>query len=138
MSLWVPVVAAFGASLLTTLGALALEAQRQRAASRSAAAHRRRTAYIALIQSAHGTLTLGEVVRSVARAQSGLDNSLAIALRMRRPVDPFEIGWKLAAQLTPLLDAQAEVLSCGTPRASAAAKEVASRAGQSMRSPRLS
>jgi hypothetical protein len=126
MSLWVPVVAALGASLLTTLGALALEAQRQRAAARAASVQRRRAAYAALIQAAHGTLTLSQVLRSVLKVQSGLDDSISVLMRLRKPVNPFDLAWRLADELTPLLNAQAGVLSCGSPRAAFATKDVVS------------
>lgn len=128
MSLWVPVVAALGATLLTTLGALALEAQRQRAAARGASLQRRRAAYIGLIQAAHGTLALGQVLRGALRVQSGMDDSIALLLHLRKPVDPLELGWRVQGELTPLLNAQAEVLSCGTPRSVTAANDVVSRA----------
>lgn len=130
MSLWVPVVAALGAALLTTLGALLLEAQRQRAAARAASVQRRRTAYIGLIQAAHGTLTLGQVLRSVLKVQSGLDDSISVLIRLRKAVNPFDLAWRLADELTPLLNAQAGVLACGSPRAVSAAKDVVTSASQ--------
>lgn len=130
MSLWVPVVAALGASLLTTFGALALEAQRQRVGARAASDQRRRAAYAALIQAAHGTLTASQVLRSVLKVQSGLDDSISLLMRLRKPVNPFDLAWRLADELTPLLNAQAGVLSCGSPRAAFAAKDVVSSASE--------
>jgi hypothetical protein len=128
MSLWVPVVAALGASLLTMAGAFGLEVYRQRAAARAASVQRRRVAYATLIEAAHATLTLGQAMRSVVKAQSGLDASVSLMVRARKPVDPFEVALRLAGEVTPLLNAQAGVLSCGTPQAAGAARDVAARA----------
>jgi len=125
VSLWVPVVAALGASLLTSLGAWGLEASRQRAAARSAASQARRSAYVTFVEAANGMLMLGPTLRALLQTQSGLAFTLAGLLRLRPPVDPFQLAWRMADDVRPLLDAQAGVLSCGTPRAAIASKDVA-------------
>ena len=127
MSLWVPVVAALGAALLTTLGTLGLKAMRHQAASRSEAIKGRRAAYLAFSEAANGMLMLGQTLRNLLRTQTGLANSLAQILRLRRPVDPFELAWRMADQVRPVLDAQSGILSCGTPRAAIAASVVVTK-----------
>lgn len=128
MSLWVPVVAALGASLLTTLGAWGLEAQRRRAAARSQSVEVRRAAYVAFVEAANGMLMLGQTLRTLLQAQSGLAVSLAELLRIRRPVDPSELVWRMADHVRSVLDAQAGVIACGTPRAARAARDVVATA----------
>lgn len=127
MSLWVPVVAALGASLLTSLGAWVLEASRQRAAARSSALRVRRVAYVALVEAANGMLMLGQTLRALLPVQSGFGVSLAEALHLRRSVDPYELAWRMADEIRPVLDAQAGVLSCGSQRAATASKEVVAK-----------
>lgn len=128
MSLWVPVVAALGAALLSTLGTLGLEALRNQATSRSEAVKARRIAYVAFIEAANGMLMLGQTLRSLLRAQTGLAASFAALLRLRQPVDPSELTWRMADHNRPVLDGQAGILACGSPRAAIAASVVVSRA----------
>lgn len=127
VSLWVPVVAALGASLLTSLGAWVLEASRQRATARRSAVQVRRAAYVAFVEAANGMLMLGQTLRALLPVQSGFGVSLAELLRLRRPVDPYELAWRAADKIRPVLDAQAGVLSCGTPRAAIVSKEVVTK-----------
>lgn len=124
MSIWVPVIAALGASLLTSLSAALLDALRRRAEARGSALLARRAAYLALIESANGILMLGQTLRAVLSVQSGIGASLAEALRIRRPVDVYELAWRMAEHVKPILDAQAGVLACGSPKAVEASKEV--------------
>ncbi|MDM8083322.1 hypothetical protein QUV83_00900 [Cellulomonas cellasea] len=128
MSLWVPVVAALGASLLTTLGAWGLETQRRRAAARSQSVEVRRAAYVAFVEAAHGVLMLGQTLRALLQVQSGFAVSAAELLRIRRPLDPHEIAWRMSDQVRPVLDAQAGVIACGTPEAARATREVVTTA----------
>ncbi|WP_263729856.1 hypothetical protein [Cellulomonas sp. SG140] len=59
------------------------------------------------------------------RVQSGGGAALAILMGLRQPTDLVGQGWRIAAELRPLLDAQVRVLACGTPAAAAAAATVA-------------
>lgn len=124
MSLWVPVVAAFGASILTSLATLALEWLRRRDARKSQTRQVRLSAYIDMIQAANGVLMTGVSTRALLQSRSGLASSLSEALRLRRPIDDGELAWRMKDELQPILDAQAAVLTCGTPAAAAASRDV--------------
>lgn len=125
MSLWIPVVAALGASILTSFGTLMLDLLRRRNDARSTARASRRNAYEELIVAANGVLVAGQVLRALRRVQTGFAATVAELIRLRRPADPGEVGWRVASELRPLLDAQVRVLACGTPAAVAAASNVA-------------
>lgn len=133
MSLWVPVVAALGASLLTSLGAWGLEALRQRDARAGRAGDLRHAAYVAFAQSANGMLMTGQMLRALLQLRSGLASSMAEALRLRRPIDPVELLWRMKGELQPILDAQSALLACGTPAAAAASRVVAEAAASYLR-----
>lgn len=124
MSLWVPVVAALGASVLTSLATLALEWRRRVDARRSQTRQVRLSAYIDLIQAANGVLMTGVSTRALLQSRSGLASSLSEALRLRRPIDDGQLVWRMKDELQPILDAQAAVLTCGTPAAAAASRDV--------------
>jgi hypothetical protein len=128
MSLWVPVVAALGASLLTSLGSWGLENWRLWANDRRNAARDRRSAYVALVVAANGVLMLGQTLRALLKAQSGLTVSLAETLRLSHHMDFGALAWRMADEVRPVLSAQADVLSCGTPRAVVVATELVSAA----------
>lgn len=125
MSVWVPVVAALGASLLTFLGSWVLEGQRRRGESGQSRLDSRRDAYVQLLTAANGVLLLGQGVRSILMADSGLGASLAELARLRRATDVRELVFSITAEVRPLLDARARVLTCGTVAAAEAASKVA-------------
>ncbi|NTW40093.1 MAG: hypothetical protein HGA44_09420 [Cellulomonadaceae bacterium] len=106
---------------------------RRRAEARSEAIRQRRITYVALVEAANGVLMLGQTLRAVLLAQSGLAGSAAQLLRLRKPVDPFELAWRMADEVKPILDAQAGVLACGTPRAAAATAQVVTTASEYLR-----
>lgn len=133
VSLWVPVVAALGAAALTSFTAWLLEVTRQRAAARASAVAARRSAYLGLTQAANRVLMAGQAMQTLLRVRSGLGASLSELLRLRASPDPAEVTWRLVEEVRPLLDAQAEVLSLGTPEAAAASKELADSATAYMR-----
>ena len=90
----------------------------------------RRRAYLALVEAANGTLLLGQSLRVVLQVQSGFAASLAPLLHLRKPVDVYELAFRMADQLKPLLDAQAAVLTCGPPHLVTASQEVANAAAE--------
>lgn len=130
MSVWIPVVAALGASFLTSLGTWALDGQRQRGENQRKRLDARRRAYLQFLVAANGALLLGQSTRSLLMAESGVAASLGTLMRLREPADVHGLAFGMTAQLKPLLDAQSEVLACGTVAAAEAAGKVAVAAAE--------
>ena len=53
---------------------------------------------------------------------------MAEVLRIRRPVDVYELAWRMAEQVKPVLDARSGVLASGSPEAVVSAEEVVAAA----------
>jgi len=114
---WVPVVAAFGASLITTVGTFGvLQWQRWRDGRANAKAaklaayselHARVFAFVLRI----GTLGLAKQLRS------GIGEGLAVVLGQRRPVDIFELHKWLEEDFRAISDAYTKVCLIGSQEA---------------------
>jgi hypothetical protein len=122
-TIWAPVVAALGASILTTGGLLVrdwLVGKRRRGAERLAA-------YEELI--AQGTLVLqtAAALRLTMKIRSGLIEGWDIALRHRRPLEPLELADRLLRDFQPLLAAWTRVWSIGSVESIPLADELVER-----------
>lgn len=103
------VVAALGASALTSLGTLGIDALRAR---RSAKQDRLGALVLACDQVISSALKLAlrsESLRKTMFVRSGLTEGIDIALHHRKPIDPMELGDWLMIDLGPMLDAQSRI-----------------------------
>jgi hypothetical protein len=77
-SLWIPVIAALGASLLTGLVAFGSEAIRDWRSQASEAERRRRDAYVEFLIAASGQIALVSMVREIRKMGTGLKPAVTI------------------------------------------------------------
>ncbi len=124
MTIWVPVVAALGASLLTIIGTFGLQAYRDGGAKQDQRRLERRDAYAQLLATSMTVAYLGGVHHLAMQLRSGLGEGIDIALRIRRPLDPFELGELNLRYLQPLNEAWAHIWAIGSPDAVKAGNSV--------------
>lgn len=108
-SLWIPVIAALGASVLTGVFTFGIEAWRRR---QDARAERNRLLGVAASQMARDSapfVQLASSLRLTMEVRSGLSEGLSVVTRLRAPMDPLEIHDRLAGAIAPLVDAQSTI-----------------------------
>lgn len=121
---WIPVIAALGASALTGLVALGLDALRARRRDREKLNERRVHAYSEIISHASSFALAAGAMHLTAQVRSGFVEGLDIVLRHRKPIEPLDLHDWLMKELGPMLDAMAEIWVVGTPEAVVAANEL--------------
>lgn len=109
-SIWAPVIAALGASLLTTIGLLA----RDRVLSRRKAKEARLSAYDELVTHSMVVLHTATALRVTMQIRSGLREGIDVALHHRRPLEPLDVADRLSRDLQPLLAAWTRVCGVGS------------------------
>jgi hypothetical protein len=114
-SLWVPVVAAVGASGLTGLSGFGAIAWQQRRIERAAKSATQAEAYRVLIEHSLSFTVLAHALRQTAELRSGLGEDLDVALGIRRPLDPLELYDRLAKGFEPINTAWAKIKVSGSP-----------------------
>jgi hypothetical protein len=107
------IVAAFGASALTTAGTLGVDAVRSRRSSKRERNGALSTSCERLIGGALKLAFRCGTLRETMIHRSGFTEGLDIALHHRRPTDPMEIGDWLMTELGPILDAEAAIWLSG-------------------------
>ena len=112
--IWVPVVAAVFASLLTGAVTWGVTAWTRRQDERDDQDRMRRAAYLGLLQASTEVLLLGQRVHWTLRLRTGLRESLNVTLRYWKPVEPMDLIDLGLATLQRVLDAQTHVWSVGT------------------------
>ncbi len=104
---WAAIIGALGASSITgaiILARDALEARRRRVSEALAAAE-------AVLAHSMAVIQLANAFRLTMQIRSGLKEGLDVALRLRRPLEPFDISDRITAVFQPLFSAQAAVWS---------------------------
>jgi hypothetical protein len=101
-SIWVPVIAALGASGLTGAIGFGALAWQQRRIDRSAQAAAQTQAHRLLIEHSLSFTMLANTLRQTAEVRAGLSDGLEAALGIRRPLDPLVLYDRLAAVFGPV------------------------------------
>lgn len=114
---WAPVVAAIGASLLTTLATFGVVWVQRRWSGRDSAQQERIGAYQDLLARSMTLALRADTARQAIRLRSGLSEGLSVTLRQRRPVDPFELHDWLSEDWRPVSDAWSRVHVVGSQHA---------------------
>jgi hypothetical protein len=107
---WATVVAALGASGLTTLGLLSRDVVAARRRKRAD----RLTAYEVLLGRSVAVVQAAATLRMTMMFRSGLQEGVEVALRHRMPLDPFDLSDRLSDVFQPLFVAQAKVWASGS------------------------
>lgn len=119
MTIWAPVAAALGASLLTGglgIGGIWLQQHRR---DRSVAMQEKATAYHQFISRSLSFSIRAHAFRNVLQARSSLQEGADVdaALRLRAPIDIMELHDWLAKDFEPINDAWSKIQIVGTPEA---------------------
>jgi hypothetical protein len=130
--LWVPVIAALGASALTGMVAFGLEWWRSKKADKSARAERRARAYSMLLAHSGVIIHIASGFHIAMEARSGLREGLNVTLGIQKPLDPLELTDRLHAVLQPLYEAWSEVWVVGSKEAIPEANDLIARCGAVM------
>jgi hypothetical protein len=116
-SAWIPVIAALGASLLTTVAVVGVELLRQHDASHSAAQGKRREAYSQFLAASGTFINLATEVHTIRRLATGL-------LAAARIKDGVEFVKQFDRELEPLMHAWSSVWLSGSGAAIRAANRL--------------
>ncbi len=131
-NLWVPVIAALGASALTGMVAFGLEWWRSKRADKSARAERRSRTYSMLLTRSTVIANLASDLHLTMELRSGLGEGLNVTLGKQKPLDPLELTDRLRADLQPLYEAWSEVWVVGSKEAIPEANDLVARCGAVM------
>lgn len=101
-SIWVPVVAAVGASGLTGLAGFGSVVWNQRRIERSAGSATQAEACRLLVEHSLSFSMLANSLRHTAEFRSGVGDGLDVALGIRRPLDPLDLYDRLATAFEPI------------------------------------
>lgn len=114
-SIWVPVIAALGASGLTGAAGFGALAWQQRRIDRSAQSAAQTQAHRLLIEHSLTFTMLANTLRQTAEGRAGLvGEGLELALGIRRPLDPLVLYDRLAAGFGPVNAAWTTIKVSGT------------------------
>ncbi len=127
-TIWAPVAAALGASLLTGLLLFGVEKWRAHLGENSAKQERRARAYASLLSaSAVILISTAGGLRLARKTRTGVAEGVAVTTRMRKLMDPLEFTDWIRRDTMPLFEAWAEIWVIGTPNAVDAANDIVSR-----------
>jgi hypothetical protein len=130
VELWVPVLAAVGASVLTGilgLGTILLQEWLRRV---DALRHERRRAYSRLLAVTGVIAHTSHALHLAMEVRSGAGEGLDVALHLRKPIDPLELDARLREDVVPLYEAWSDVWTVGTQEAVTAANQAVELAGE--------
>jgi hypothetical protein len=114
MTIWAPVVAALGASLLTGGFGFGGIWWQQHRLGRAAAVQEKAVAYHQLISHSLSLAARASTLRNVMQTRSGLKEGVDVTFRLRRPFDPMELHDWLVKDFEPINDAWSKVQMIGT------------------------
>lgn len=124
MSIWAPVAAALGASLLTGGFGFGTILWQQRKRDQGDAAAQKSEAYHQLISHSLSFTIRAQALRNTMRSRSGLNERIDLALRLRRPIDPMELHDWFAQGHEPMNQAWSRIEVIGSPDAVDAATQL--------------
>jgi hypothetical protein len=127
--LWVPVIAALGASALTGMVAFGMEWWRSNKEGKSALSERRARAYSMLLARSAVIAHFAGDLHAVMEVRSGLREGLDVMLGKQKSVDLLELSERVRADLEPIYEAWSEVWTVGSQEAIAEANELVAQCG---------
>jgi hypothetical protein len=113
-SVWAPVVAALGASLLTILGTLWLNRRQHRRAGKDAARQERFAAYQELLNWSFALANRIRAAGDTMRLRTGLGEGVQVLLRQRKPLDLMELYDWFELDFRGMRDAWSCIWTTGT------------------------
>jgi hypothetical protein len=117
-------IAGLGGACIGIGGGVAVAAIQARRQTRSERNGARAAAYSRLIATTGLLMHTAQTLRLAMQFRSGINEGLDIALRLRKPMDLFDLNTELRKDLEPLYQAWAEVWTVGTQEAIATANEL--------------
>lgn len=114
MSVWIPVMAALGASIITagaSLGLLIWERRRIEAAELRSA---RKGAYSRLLAVSGLIGVTAQVMHSTMEFRSGIGEGVDVLTRIRRPTELADVDARLREDLVPLFESWSDIWSIGS------------------------
>jgi hypothetical protein len=124
MTIWAPVVAALGASILTGIFGFGGILWQQHRASHAAAAREKSAAYHQLIARSLSFSVRVSTLRNVMQSRSGLQEGVDVTFRLRKPFDQIGLHDWLVIDYQPINDAWSKVQMIGTAVAIQAATQL--------------
>jgi hypothetical protein len=122
---WPPaVVAAFIASGITLLGTVVRDSRQRIRDGKSAVKKSRSAAYGDMLAHSMSLAARAQTVRGLLPLRSGLDEGVSIVLRLRKPIDSFDLHDWLDRDLAPLTNAWSQVWAVGSQEGIDAADEL--------------
>jgi len=94
------------------------------AASQTELRRERKAAYTELLTASMAIVQTASIMRLVMMTRSGLKEGVDIVMRLRKPVDPFEMGGWLRKDWDPLFAAWSHIWAIGSPEAVAKANRL--------------
>lgn len=113
-SVWVPIVAAVGASGLTGLTGFGAIIWNQRHIDRSANSATQAETCRLLVEHSLSFTMLANSIRQTAEFRSGLGEGLDVTLGIRRPLEPLDLHDRLAVAFEPINSAWTTIKVSGT------------------------
>lgn len=123
-TVWAPVIAALGASLLTGTFTWGVSWWQERKRGHAAEARDKAAAYHELISRSLSLTARAGALRNAMRSRSGVKEGVDVTLRFRRPADVLELHDWLAKDFEPINDAWSRIQVVGTEEAVDAATQL--------------
>ena len=117
MSIWAPVVAALGSSLLTGITGFGVIWWQQRKRDAASARSAKGEAYHQMIAHSLSFTIRARTLRDAMRTRSGLGEGLDVVLRIRAPLDPLALHDWFAEGFEPMNQAWSKIEVVGSPAA---------------------
>jgi hypothetical protein len=113
MSIWAPVIAALGASLLTGFFGFGAVWWQQHRLSKAAEIQEKSLAYHLLISRSLSFVVRATTLRNVMKTRSGLKEGVDVTFRFRKPSDPMELHDWLSKDFEPINEAWSKIQMIG-------------------------
>ncbi|MHB1526528.1 MAG: hypothetical protein ACYCZN_09650 [Candidatus Dormibacteria bacterium] len=123
-SIWAPVVAALGASILTAVASLGVTWYREHLHGIVARRTRRRDAYTALYNASMAAALRASTLDLTIRVRSGVGESVDVLLGKRKMLDPLELHDWLMQDWAPVHEAAGHVMLLGSPAAAELSRQI--------------
>lgn len=132
MDLWVPVVAALGASAITALATFGIAVWDRRARRRDDLLAARRSSYSRLL-SLSGLLGItAQTMHYTMEFRSGVGENVDVLMGAKKALTMQDVDARIREDIVPLFDAWSDIWTLGTPEAVALANEVVQAASDVM------
>jgi hypothetical protein len=123
-------MAALSGSALTAIAMMLVERQRARNGRRDTLDSGRLDSYANVLTRSGLIAMTAETLRVTMQVRSGLAEAVNVAVRLRQPIEPFDLEERMRADFEPLWSAMARISVIGTPAAIAEAGRVVEAAAE--------